>query len=473
MFKHSGGSIRNKLLLWLLIPLVSLCTLSSIVAYRLAERFANDSYDKLLMRSAESIASRISRNENGVVVADLPLAAQAILRHNAKDQFFYQIADSYGHRLTGDSILPLPGDTTDGEPKFRDASLEGKPVRMYRISVQLHPSPDEIWVQVAETLSSRNLFLQRIFLSILLPQLVLVVLASVSVWMGVRYGLAPLERLGKLLRGREKLDLSPIDIGSTPAELAPVTKALNDLFANASSHIVLQRQFIGNAAHQLRTPVTALRTNLDYAERIKDKDPDTVVSLLKPMSESTTRVSHLINRLLSLARAEDHSHKSHERVNLNALVDDTAASVIHEALNRNVHLEFDVPEQPVFILGDPGELTEMMTNLFDNAIRYSCDGGKVWITVTDLPAPQLLIVDNGPGIPDCEKARVFERFYRIEGTTAMGCGLGLSIVREIGAHNNALVTIEDAPDGGAKFVVTFCAIQEASQVSTIHVSVVR
>ncbi len=407
----------------------------------------------LLLKSAESIAGRLSRNEEGIVVADIPKAAQAILRHNVKDQFFYQIADSYGHRLTGDADLPLPNDSNVEEPKFRYTTIDGEPVRMCRISVVIQPSPDEIWVQVAQTLDNRQQFLEQIFLSILAPQLVLVVLASLSVWLGVKNGLAPLEKLGHLLESRGKIDLSPVELGKTPAELAPVTRALNELFAGANDHIRLQRQFIGNAAHQLRTPVTALKTYVDYAERIKDSEKENIDSVLAQMSEAASRVAHLLNRLLSLARSEEHIGKQLELMDLNEAVNFAAEGVVHEALARGVSMEFDLPEEPVNIRADKGDLSEMLTNLFDNAIKYTSAQGSIWIKVEDSEKVILTVEDNGPGIDDIEKQKVFERFYRIPGSNGSGCGLGLAIVSEAAATNGATVDVLDRPGGGTIFRV--------------------
>ncbi len=458
-------SIRQKLLLWLLIPLVCLCSLSSLVAYRLAERFANDSYDKLLMRSAESIAGRIGRNENGVVVADLPLAAQAILRHDVKgeltDQFYYQIADSNRHRLTGDAVLPLPLNIDDKGPSFRNANINGQQVRMCRVSVQISPSPDEIWVQVAETVNRRQQVLKKLFVSIVAPQVVLIILASLSVWLGVQNGLSPLERLGKLLSERGKVDLSPVDIGKTPSELAPVTKALNELFRSATNHIQLQRQFIGNAAHQLRTPVTALKTNSEYALRIKDSDSATLKTVLEATSEAATRLAHMVDRLLSLARSEEGCPRALEVVDLIDAVNDAASAVVSEGLRRNVCMEFDLPETPAQVWADKGDLVELLTNLFDNAIKYTRERGAVWVKVENFEGVSVTVEDDGPGIADSEKQRIFERFYRIPGTNESGCGLGLSIVSRIASNILASVDVLDRPGGGARFRVSFPSAKTA------------
>lgn len=452
-----GGSIRRKLLLWLLIPLICLCSASAFVAYRLAERFANDSYDKLLLKSAESIADRLGRNEAGIVVADLPRSAQAILRHSPDNQFFYQIADSYGHRLTGDAELPLPRDHDDTGPQFRNSAIDGQKVRMCRIAVQISPSPDDIYIQVAETLNSRQKFLEQIFLSILAPQLVLVVLASISVWLGVKQGLDPLEKLGKLLKERGKLDLSPVDIGKTPAELAPVTKALNELFASANTHIHLQRQFIGNAAHQLRTPVTALKTYVEYAERIKDNDEkENFDSVLKQMAEAANRVTHMVSRLLSLARSEEpHAQGELEIMDLNAAVNDAASNVVHEALARGVNMEFELPDEEMKIKADRGDIAEILTNLLENAIRYTSENGSVWVKVNANGRVVLSVEDNGPGIGETDKQKIFERFYRVPGTNGSGCGLGLAIVFEAASNNDAVVEVKDRAEGGTIFQVSF------------------
>lgn len=453
--KETENSIRKQLLSWLLIPLVCLCALTSLIAYRLAQTFANESYDRLLVESAESIASRLKRNEDGIVVADLPPAAQAILRHNGQDKFFYQIADSEGHRLTGDADLPVPINVEEKGPKFRYYYVNGEKVRMCRIARQIPPNPGEIWVQVAETLRSRQWVLQQIFVSIMAPQLILIILASLSVYLGVKHGMRPLDKLGSLLRLRNRTDLSPVDIGKTPSELAPVIKALNDLLANASNQIKQQKRFIADAAHQLRTPVTALTTYVDYSQRIKPGDTDSHKKTLAQMSRAVTRLIHLVNRLLSLARSEETTIKSLDEIDLREVLNEAAGNVIAEALARGVVMEFDLPDNPVLVRADSVELNEMLTNILENAVKYTKDGGSVWVNITQAPSPILSVEDNGPGIPEEERNKIFDRFYRIPGTQGAGCGLGLSIVAEIAANNNINLAIADRPGGGSCFRINF------------------
>jgi two-component system, OmpR family, sensor histidine kinase TctE len=447
--------MRKTLLLWLLVPLIILCASSTYLAYRFAEHSANDSYDSFLENSADSIVGRIKRDERGIIVADLPYAAQAVLRHHGVDKFYYQIVDQHGHRLTGDAVLPLPQDTSRPAASFRNATVEGRDVRMCRIAVQLDPGSEPIWVQVAETVNARQRLLGQILLSIMLPQIALVALSCGAVLLGVKHGLKALDKLSSLLRSRTKLDLSPVDIGETPAELEPVTSALNDLFSDANKHMHSQQEFIGNAAHQLRTPMTALKTYVDYLQRINDNTA--VANVLSQLGQVTNRLVHMTNRLLVLARAEGNpKRRSYQTVDLAAVIDEAASSVVPEAINKGVEMHFDVPTTDIAIKGDAYELTELVTNLLENAVRYNTTPqGCVWVTVAKEDQLTITIADNGPGVPDAEKNRIFERFYRAAGSDKSGCGLGLAIVREIANKYNAKIELKDSESGGAAFSVMF------------------
>lgn len=463
----SSLSIQNQLLKWLLVPVVSLCILSTTIAYKLAERYADQSFDAFLLNSADSIAARLGRNENGVVVADLPPAAQAIIRHNGSDKFYYQIVDSAGRRLTGDAVLPPPRLMTFRGAKFRDFLLDGQRVRICRIPTQIPPSADEIWIQVAETLNSRQRLHRQIFLSIVVPQLALVVLASLSVWFGIKRGLIPLTKLSGILASRNQLDLSPVVLELTPPELAPVINSLNVVFLTANKHIQLQRQFIANAAHQLRTPVTALKTYVDYAERINTDS--SVGAVLEHIDEATSRTVHLIQRLLVLARTEG-NRKGPEPVDMMAAVNSAAAVLVHEALQKRIEMNFETPDFPVYVAGNQSDLEELVSNLLENAIKYTPEAGSIWVKVELSDALVLTIEDTGQGIPDSEKERIFERFYRGSSSNGNGCGLGLAIVSEIVATLEAALELSDRPGGGAVFRVKFPNVLKQATVANSPVN---
>lgn len=447
--------MRNKLLRWLLIPLFCLGSLSTLVAFQLATNYANESYDAFLANSAFSIAARVSRKEDGVVVADLPPAAQAILRHNGQDRFYYQIVDSSLRRVAGDAILPSPREPSYRGVKFRYFTINGSPVRMCRVPIRIGSESEELWVQVAETLNSRRRLQQQIFFSIILPQAALAALAGLSVWIGITKGLAPLDKLGVLLKSRSSPDLSPVDMDNPPTELKPVIDALNELFCRVNKHVQSQRLFVSNAAHQLRTPLTAINTYLEYAERINEnKSLAHVLTQMKGASESTAR---MIDKLLKLARTEAPRNVVWECVDLCASVRDVAVRFAPQALKHDVDLQVEIPSQSVLVRADRGDIEEMVTNIIDNAIRYAGSNGSVWLRVADAEPPVFTVEDDGAGIPDQEKSKIFERFYRIQGTQGSGCGLGLSIVREIAASNNATIEVLDRAGGGTTFRVAFAA----------------
>jgi two-component system sensor histidine kinase TctE len=445
--------MRTTLLLWLLIPLIALSTVSTFLAFLFAERFTNDSYDTFLENSADSIVARLERDQKGVIIADLPAAAQAVLRHHGIDKFYYQIVDSRGNRIAGDSVLPLPIGTDRSAAHFRNAVVEGNHVRMCRISVVPDEKTQPLWIQVAETLNARQRLLFKILLSIVVPQLALVALGCVAVWYGVQNGLSSLTKLSQLLRRRSRLDLSPVEIGNTPAELVPVTSALNEMFNYANSHMHSQQEFIGNAAHQLRTPMTALKTYIDYLKRVNDSPA--VTGVLHQIEQVTNRLVHMTNRLLVLARAEGKTDRPIQTVDLSAVIDDAAANVVAIAISKGVEMHFDIPGSPLGVFADAHELCELVTNLLENAIHYTGEGNGVWITVSGEEDITLTVADEGPGIPEEEKSKVFERFYRASNAGNSGCGLGLSIVREIALKYGASVDVRDRAPHGASFSVRF------------------
>lgn len=460
--QNDGTAIRHQLLTWVLTPLICLCGLSALFAYHLASVYATEWHDAYLVNSADSIAARLYRNERGVALADIPVAAKAVLKHNGQDVFYYQIIDSNGHRLSGDAELPAPIDLHFRGPKFRYGSLNGNPLRICRIPVDLGPTSNVIWVQVGESLNSRQQFLSKIVFSIMIPQLALVALASISVWWGIKHGLKPLDRLGKLLKTRSNLDFTPLNIGNTPKELGPVISALNEHFAKTGKFLNSQRQFTGNAAHQLRTPITALSTYVECAKKVKDGQ--SVNDLLDRISEAADRTGHIIGRLLALARSEGRICEP-ELVDIVLVVTDVGACLVPQALKKNLELSFDVPQDRILIQGNRGDMEELIVNLLDNAITYTPEFGSITLELKEQDDDHVVlsIEDTGPGIPDEQKEKIFERFYRAPNASTGGCGLGLSIVSEVAKLFKTRVEVTDGEKGGAKFAISFLRILPTSE----------
>jgi two-component system sensor histidine kinase TctE len=308
-------------------------------------------------------------------------------------------------------------------------------------------------VQVAENLSGRADIAQQVLLRMMLPQSVLIALAALAVWYGVGRGLAPLASLQRELAARSHRDLSPLPEDQAPEEVKPLIRAMNELLGRLSQALEAQQRFIADAAHQLRTPIAGLKTQTELA--LRESHPDKVHETLRQLQTATTQSARLINQLLALARAEPGAKLEHavERLDLARLARESTTEWVPRALARGIDLGYDGAEDAAWIVGDPFLVRDMLGNLLDNAIRYTQRGGQVTVRVArGSERVELSIEDNGPGIPEQERERVFERFYRALGTGTDGCGLGLAIVREIAVSHGAEIRLE-AGAGGRGTVV--------------------
>jgi two-component system sensor histidine kinase TctE len=444
-------SISYQLLKGLLIPLSTMLLLTTVVAYNMAASFANGANDRELLNAAHAVAARLTEDKNGLV-AELPKPVQAVFRHNDRDKFFYQVLDVGGTRLAGDAVLPMPITDTDTDiPRFRNSVVNGMEVRMARVRSSLHGKSDRVVVvQVARTLNARKELLRQIFLSIVIPQLVLGLLSVVAVWLSVRRGLRPLLILSQDISKRSQHDLQPIDDSTAPSEIVPIIVALNSLLSRLDSHMAAQQRFISNAAHQLRTPVAGLKAYIEYGRRVNNGKMKDVLSQL---DEGTDRISEMVTRLLVLARAGEVRQK--QPVDLNQLASKITSMLVPEATNRRIDLTFESACDRAIIQADETDMQDLISNVVVNAIRYTQPEGSISVRLKESPL-RLEIEDNGPGIPPDERERVFERFYRVLGTNVAGSGLGLAIVREIAERHNARAELLDPPGGkGTLMRVTF------------------
>lgn len=448
------NSITRKLLTVLLVPLCVMFVLTGFVAYNLAAWFANDSYDKELLNAAHAVAARLTEDRKGIV-ADLPDAVQAVLRHKDRDDFFYQVLSLEKVRLAGDAILPMPIKEVNTDiPAYRNAVVNGHDVRIARIRMPLRQDPRKlVVVQVARTLNARNELIHKIFLSIVVPQIILGLLSVAAVSYGVKDGLRPLIELSKEIQQRSQSDLTPIENENTPKEIVPIVESINSLFGRIDNHMEEQKRFVANAAHQLRTPVAGLRAYIEYGRRIANGNFSDV---LNQIDAGTDRIAELVGGLLILARASERRAQPHDLVELNDLSSEVTSDLIRQAANKKIELFFHPSSTRSLVLGDKAELREMLSNLVNNAVSYTPDGGIVNVTVKAGPPPVVTVQDTGPGIPVQERKRVFERFYRVLGTKVNGTGLGLAIVQEIANSHKAKVELLDPSETKGTLVrITF------------------
>ncbi|MFN8655267.1 MAG: sensor histidine kinase N-terminal domain-containing protein [Candidatus Obscuribacterales bacterium] len=445
------SSIRKQLLTYLLIPLCSLVVLGTLVAYGIAYTVANYTYDRALLNSADALAGRLRWKSRGVVV-DMPPAAQAILRYSGEDKVYYQVLNQDQGRISGDAVIPGPvRDPLSNEPGFRDASLNGVKIRVARLRC-LNPNQpeDAVLVQVAETLEGRNNLTRMLTFSIVAPQISLIVLGSLAVWLGIGRGLRPLSNIQQAVTERNPQDLSPLVFDAVPTEVKPLVQSINDLLEQLRSDLETQRRFVANAAHQLRTPLAGLRTYTGLAQRLsKDEKTNT---LIEHIDQGIDRMVRLVDRLLCLARVEPSSETLHSLVDLNFIASDSAAELIETAVAKDIDLTFQAASKPALVLGDKEALRYLASNLIENAVLYTQKGGTVSVSVSNGNGIRLSVEDDGPGISHEERKRVFERFYRVLGTDVGGSGLGLAIVREIALTHKAKVSLTDGSNGQGTLV---------------------
>ena len=343
--------------------------------------------------------------------------------------------------------IPEAADT--GEVYFRDADYRGQDLRIAFMFIGEPGTPRERWalVEVGETLEKRSQLSNKIIASVILPQFVIIPLAVILVWFGLSQGLRPLTHLRERIETRREADLSPIAAGRVPEELQPLTDAFNAMLMRMQHNMDAQRRFISDAAHQMRTPLTGLKMQAQLAMR--ESDPEQLRYALQKISGSVDRASRLVNQLLALARAEasEHSQQALVPVDLDQLLHEIVETWVVRALDRRIDLGYE-PAGPVHILGSEFLLREMINNLLDNALRYTPDEGRVTARVVPQGDFVLLeIEDNGVGISDDEAHKVFDRFYRVDGTGVEGSGLGLAIVREIAELHRAAASLRPhSPD---------------------------
>jgi len=472
------NSLFGEILDWMLAPLLLLWPMSVTLTYLVAQSIANGPFDRNLGETVAVLSDYVTEFR-GQVTLQLPIAAREVLRADSADSVYYMVLGLRGEFVAGDTDLPLPAEDelpTSSDVKFRFESVRGHDVRIAYAwrEFKVDGSPKYALVQVAETLEKRSQLANEIIRGVIVPQFIVLPIAVVLVWFGLSRGLAPLEALQSRIRARDPDDMSPIDPKAAPEEISPVVESFNELIERLSRNIQMQQRFLADAAHQMKTPLAGLQTQAELA--LRETDPQQLKRSLRQIASSTERATHLINQLLALARAEHQATDlaRFEVVELNALARSVVQESLPDAISRRVDLGFEPAVQPVRIVGVPVLLRELMLNLVDNGLRYTPEGGSVTLRIRrEGDAAFIEAEDTGPGIPEAERTRVFDRFYRILGTNVDGSGLGLAIVREIVERHEGSISVGTSPAStdaalpGTLISVEFAAVQSDDAPATI------
>ncbi|WP_227818295.1 sensor histidine kinase [Nitrogeniibacter aestuarii] len=437
-------SLRRRLTLGVLGP--ALLVLAGIlVAYRIAERVVGDAYDASLLNLAEGTANHV-RLIDGQLALAFPDEAEQLLRTDRVDRIFFRVRSDAGQWIAGDRGLPPP-EPPDGEGGasfyeviYRDVAVRG--VRIHRIH-----EGQGFFVTVAETRHKRAQALEWLLFGFG----AVLIFASLAVFWIVRFviptSLRPLRQLEQTLAARGADDLSAIDPAGVPREVRGVVGALNAMFARRDAAGAAQRDFLQNAAHELRTPLAALQVQI---ERL---GPSPSADEVARLSERVQRTTRLANQLLSLARVDAMGQWAggDTPVALDALIDEQVEEWLRRADARGIDL--GIERDPACVPGEPTLLRELLSNLVDNALKYAPAGGRVSVRCrTDAERVRIEVEDNGPGIPPEWREKAFERFARMPGSAVPGSGLGLAIVREIVRAHGGQVMLDTSSAGGGLLV---------------------
>jgi signal transduction histidine kinase len=466
--KHADPppSLRRSLLRRLAGPLSLLALMSGMMAYWLAWQYTQHVVDRSLADLATAISKQIQLAGVNAPLTVPPLA-QAMFS-DPVEQLIYRISDGE-HEIAGEAGLPLTGNRVRRihYAYVFETNYQGMSVRVAQVRVdQAHGNP--IVVEVAQRVGSRYRIAAEFMVAIMMPLLLLLLAGWVIVWRVVNQQLNPLTVLADDLNQQTHTSLEPVDETFVPIEIRPLTSAMNGLLDRLKTALDGQRKFIADAAHQLRTPLTAVKLHAEQAASAKD--PVKVLEAVVELRASADRAVRLSNQLLSLARAEPGEQAARfVEFDYAALAFETGAEWVPRALAAHVDLGFqrlDDPdnEDPLTVRGNLVLVREVIANLIDNALKYvptsRHDGARVTLTVTDMVdmkgrrMGEIIVEDNGPGVPADQQPDLFKRFFRGDGHGVEGgAGLGLAIVHDIMVLHGGSVHYEDAPEGGARFIV--------------------
>lgn len=439
-------SLRRRLLLFLLVPMLALLTIDAVITYRVALAYANHVHDRDLANDALTLATMLQTQP---LAGGISPQASFLLQFDPDGHNYFAIRSRQHGLIAGNKRLlavahtPRPGQP----PQLYDARVAHKTLRVATLAIaNPRHRHDVLDITVAETFRGRRQVAGHILMLSITLQLALIAALLLLIWLGVRFGLRVIEPLTRRLARREH-DLSPIDDHDVPIELLPLTRTIDGLFARVEELMLLQERFVADAAHQLRTPLAGLRLHIDRALRYSD-DPH-ALEALRHVQRLTDRTSRTSAQLLALTRAQSRPMQM-TAVNVSTLLPALAGERVPDAIERGIDLGFETTDENVWIRGDAIALEQALDNLIDNALHYTPADGTVTLSLTrESPEwARLEIQDSGPGVAPAFLKRLGERFFRAPDNPRSGTGLGLAIVRHIVHQHSGTLHFGAAALGG-------------------------
>lgn len=448
-------SLRRRLLLGLLLALAVIASAAIADSWREAQQTATQVSDRVLAGSILAIAERVIVAEDGSLEVDVPYVALEMLTSSAQDRVFYRVDGPAGF-VTGYNALPT-ATISGSEIAYDDRTFHGEPIRLGSLQRAASSGVSSIpfTVTVAETTIARGILARSLLIQATLRLAVLIVAAAAIVWLAVTLSLQPLYRLRGAIEERSQSDLSPIS-QAVPREVESLVETINSFMARLDSAIGALRHFTGNASHQLRTPMTIVRTQLELSRRAEN-EADRRAAIDKA-DDAVEHAERVLAQLLLLARIDEATtdRGSFEKVDLAILAQRVAADHVPMANAVGIDLGYEGAEH-VLVRADPMLLDEMIGNLIANAVAYAGTGAEATVRVLELAGRVVVtVIDTGGGVAAAKVPHLGRRFAR-EDVSKPGQGLGLAIVREIVDLFGGTTEIESDSSKGFAVHVSFPA----------------
>ncbi|MGB3072084.1 MAG: sensor histidine kinase N-terminal domain-containing protein [Ottowia sp.] len=441
-------SLKRTFLLWLALSLAVLVPLAAAGIYGLVLTPALDSLDRALTDTTVALSYILEDNQGQVSLPISEQTAQA-LRADLIDETVFSVTSPAGQLLGGSAELAaLAPATPSGQWLFFERTLHDKPMRIAAYGHPCGSDGDICTILVAETMGKRDAAVRAALLGALLGALALALPLATLALLAINRVLRPLQHTADEMGRLSVRNLTPIDAGSVPSEVAGFVQALNALLARLQQAAGAQHAFVANAAHQLRTPWAIVR--VEASELLASEHPPPMQPALERLHLAAERGSRLAQQLLSLARTESTALEARppaELIDLRQLAAASADQWLHPALQAGQDLGFDLA--PAQVYGHPVLLDELIGNLVHNAIVHAGQGARITVrTRTEGSVTLLAVEDDGPGVPAAEHEQLWQRFSRRDGASGTGSGLGLPIVADIAKLHGATAEIDKQP--GAK-----------------------
>jgi two-component system sensor histidine kinase TctE len=413
------------------------------------QEMADSAYDRSLAGAVRAVDANISTESGGVGV-ELPYNLFEFFQLTAQGAVYFNVSTSDGLVQIGDVLLPKTPDLERGQLRFHDGVYVGQDIRIGALQRPLdakNPDGVQITIQVAETKVSRSSFQNELIMRAILRDLLVVVILALLIALGVVKALKPLHSLRAAIDAREPEDLKPVAVASLPIEVRPLVEAMNGLMQKTVEEATQQRRFLDDASHQLRTPMTILRTQIDYA--LHQRDADEVRTTLRSSKDVLERSIRTTNQLLALAKARTSQGTDiypQDVISLSETIADTIRMLWPRIRSRKMDCALEATDSKIAVRVNEGLLREALVNIIDNAVTYAPEQSLISVSLrTGRDVAIIDVMDEGPGMTEDEIRHAGTRF-RSGGHVSSGSGLGLAIALTVARANGGTMTVLNRQD---------------------------